>query len=99
MDQLASGNALICGKYQYANGLMGRLGVDIPPVLDTVDASCLHNFILNRPVLSIVHDNLALEQGFLYILLSFCTFSRMVIAMASSSAMVMTYSGITQQRA
>ena len=50
---------LICGKYQYANGLMGRLGVGIPPVLDTVDASCLYNFILDRLVLSIVHDILA----------------------------------------
>ena len=61
MDQLASGNALICGNYQYANGLMGRLGVDIPPARDTVDASCSHNFIgvLDRPVLSIVYNILA----------------------------------------
>ena len=59
MDQLASGNALICGKYQDAYGLMGRLGVDIPPVLDTVSSSCSHKFILDRPVLSIVHDFLA----------------------------------------
>ena len=59
MDQLASGNALICGKYQYAYGLMGRLGVDIPPVLDTVSSGCSHKFILDRPVLSIVHDFLA----------------------------------------
>ena len=50
---------LICGEYQYANGLTGRLGVDIPPVLDTVDASCLNNFILDRPVLSIVYNILA----------------------------------------
>ena len=50
------------GKYQYANGLTGRLGVDIPPVLDTVDASCLHNFILDRPMLSIVYDILAVYQ-------------------------------------
>ena len=49
-------------KYQYANGLTGRLGVDIPPVLDTIDASCSHNFILDRPVLSIVHDILAVYQ-------------------------------------
>ena len=50
-------------KYQYANGLTGRLGVGIPPVLDTVDASCSHNyFILDRPVLSIVHDILAVYQ-------------------------------------
>ena len=62
MDQLASGNALICGKYQYTNGLTGRLGVDIPPVLDTVNASCLHNFILDRPVLSIAYDILAVNQ-------------------------------------
>ena len=59
MDQLASGNVLICGKYQYAYGLMGRLGLGIPPVLDTVSSSCSHNFILDRPVLSIVHDILA----------------------------------------
>ena len=64
MDQLASGNALICGRYQNADGLTGRLGVGIPPVLDTVSASCSHNFILDRPVLSIillsiVHDILA----------------------------------------
>ena len=39
---------------------MGRLGVGIPPVLDTVSSSCLHNFILARLVLSIVHDILAL---------------------------------------
>ena len=57
---IASGNALICGKYQYADGLTGRLGVGIPPVLDTVSSSCSHNFILDRPVLSIVHDILAL---------------------------------------
>ena len=41
---------------------MGRLGVGIPPVLDTVSSSCLHNFILNRHVLSIVHDILAVYQ-------------------------------------
>ena len=57
-----SGNALICGKYQYVNGLTGRLGVGIPPVLDNVDASCSHNILLDRPVLSIVHDILALGQ-------------------------------------
>ena len=62
MDQLASGNAVICGKYQYAYGLMGRLGVGIPPVLDTVSSGCSHNFILDRPVLSIVHDILAVYQ-------------------------------------
>ena len=59
MDQLASGNALICGKYQYANRLTGRLGVGIPPVLDTISSGCLYNFILDRPVLSIVHNILA----------------------------------------
>ena len=37
-------NVLICGKYQYIDGLTGRLGVGIPPVLDTVSAGCLHNF-------------------------------------------------------
>ena len=57
-----SGNALICGKYQYIDGLTGRLGVGIPPVLDTVSSSCLHNFILDRPVLPIVHDILAVYQ-------------------------------------
>ena len=36
--------------------------MDIPPVLDTVDGSCLHNFILDRPVLSIVHDIFAVYQ-------------------------------------
>ena len=38
--------------------------MDIPPVLDTVDASCLHNFkgVLVRPVLSIVYDILAVYQ-------------------------------------
>ena len=50
------------GKYQYVDGLTGRLGVGIPPVLDTVVSSCLYNFILNRPVLSIVHDILAVYQ-------------------------------------
>ena len=62
MDQLASGNVLICGKYQYADRFMGRLGVGIPPVLDTVDGSCSHNFILDRPMLSTVHDILAVYQ-------------------------------------
>ena len=42
--------------------LTGRLGVGIPPVLDTVDASCSHNFILDRPVLSIVYNILAAHQ-------------------------------------
>ena len=46
-------------KYQYRNGLTGRLGVGIPPVLDTISSSCSHNFILDRPVLSIVHNILA----------------------------------------
>ena len=59
---MGSGNALICGKYQYADGLTGRLGVGIPPVLDTISSSCLHNFILDRPVLSIVHNILAVYQ-------------------------------------
>ena len=52
-------NALICGKNQYIDGLTGRLGVGIPPGLDTVSSSCSHNFILDRPVLSIVYDTLA----------------------------------------
>ena len=82
MDQLASGNALICGKYQFADrlmgrlgvgippvldtitdGLTGRLGVGIPPVLDTISSGCLHNFILDRPLLSIVHVILADEPS------------------------------------
>ena len=62
MDQLASGNALICGRYQFTDGLTGRLGVGIPPVLDTVSSGCSHNFILDRPVLSIVHIILAVYQ-------------------------------------
>ena len=41
---------------------MGRLGVVIPPVLDTISSGCLHNFTLDRPVLSIVHDSLAVYQ-------------------------------------
>ena len=36
--------------------------MDLPPVLDTVEASCLHNFILDRPVLSILYDILAVYQ-------------------------------------
>ena len=38
------------------NGLTGRLEVDLPPVLDTLNARFLHNFILDRPVLSILYD-------------------------------------------
>ena len=57
-----SGNALICGKYQYADRPTGSLGVGIPPVLDTISSSCSHNFILDRPVLSVVHDILAVYQ-------------------------------------
>ena len=34
----------------------------MPPALDTVDASCLHNFILDRPVLCIVYNILAVYQ-------------------------------------
>ena len=45
-----------------SDGLTGRLGVGMPPVLDTVSSSCSHNFILDRPVLSIVHDILAVYQ-------------------------------------
>ena len=41
---------------------MGRLGVGIPPVLDTVSSGCSHNFILDRPVLSIVYDILEVYQ-------------------------------------
>ena len=36
--------------------------MDIPPVLDTVNASCSHSFILDRPVLYIVYDILAVYQ-------------------------------------
>ena len=36
--------------------------MDLPPVLDTVEASCLHNFILDRPVLSILYNILAVYQ-------------------------------------
>ena len=36
--------------------------MDLPPVLDTVEASCSHNFILDRPVLSILYDILAVYQ-------------------------------------
>ena len=51
-------------KYQYANGLTGRLGVGVPPVLDTISSSCSHNFTTHRPVLTIVgvHDILAVYQ-------------------------------------
>ena len=49
-------------KYQYMYGLTERLGVGIPPVFDTVSSSCSHNFILDRPVLSIVHNILAVYQ-------------------------------------
>ena len=48
-------------KYQYVYGLTERLGVGIPPVFDTVSSSCLHNFILDRPVLSIVCNILAIR--------------------------------------
>ena len=41
---------------------MERLGVDWPPVLETIEASCLHNFILDRPVLSILYDILAVYK-------------------------------------
>ena len=44
------------------DGILSRLGVDLPPVLDTIDASCLYNFILDRPVLSIVYDILEVYQ-------------------------------------
>ena len=36
--------------------------MDIPPVLDTIKACCSHNFILDRPVLSILYDILAVYQ-------------------------------------
>ena len=51
----------------HIDGLTGRLGVGIPPVLDTVGSSCSHNFILDRPVLSIVHDILALQLPTTYL--------------------------------
>ena len=39
---------------------MERLGVSKPPVFDTLIPCCLHNnILLNRPVLSIVHNILA----------------------------------------
>ena len=41
---------------------MRRLGVGLPPVLDTDEASCSHNFILDRPVLSILYNILAVYQ-------------------------------------
>ena len=44
---------------QYVDGLTGRLGVGIPPVLDTDSSSCSHNFKPDRLVLSIVYDILA----------------------------------------
>ena len=49
-------------KYQYMYGLTERLGVGIPPVFDTVSSSCSHYFILDRPVLSIVRNILAVYQ-------------------------------------
>ena len=36
--------------------------MDLPPVLDTVKASCSHKFILERPVLSIIYNILAVYQ-------------------------------------
>ena len=54
-------HAHLC-KYQYVYGLTERLGAGIPQVFDTVSSSCSHNFILDRPVLSIVHDILAVYQ-------------------------------------
>ena len=41
---------------------MEKLGVGTPPVFDTVGSSCSYNFILDRPVLSIVHIILAVYQ-------------------------------------
>ena len=49
-------------KYQYVYGLTERLGVGIPPVFDTISSSCSDNFILDRPVLSIVCNILAVYQ-------------------------------------
>ena len=34
----------------------------IPPVLDTISSICSHNFILDRPVLSVVYNILAVYQ-------------------------------------
>ena len=36
--------------------------MDLPPALDTVEASCSHNLKLDRPVLSILYDILAVYQ-------------------------------------
>ena len=48
-------------KYQYGYGVTERLGVGKPPVFDTLIPHCSHNYILlDRPVLSIVHNILAL---------------------------------------
>ena len=41
---------------------MERLGLGIPPFFDTVSPSCLYNFILDRPVLYIVRDILAIAS-------------------------------------
>ena len=38
---------------------MERIGVGKPLVFDTVIPHCLHNILLDRPVLSIVHNILA----------------------------------------
>ena len=54
----------MCGQNEYVNGLTERLGVGIPPVLDTVYSSCSHNFIFDRLMLSIVHDILAVYQTY-----------------------------------
>ena len=40
----------------------GKAGHGIPPVFGTVSSSCSHNFKLDRPVLSTVHDFLAVYQ-------------------------------------
>ena len=59
-----------CVRYLYINGLTGRLEGVEPPVLDTVEASCSHNFVPDRPVLSILHKILAvyLTQDFTMVL-------------------------------
>ena len=47
---------------------MERLGVGKPLVFDTIIPHCLHNILLDRPVLSIVHNILAPGVHWQYIL-------------------------------
>ena len=61
-DKLARGNALIRGKNPYVDGLTEGLCVECHQFFDTVRTSCSYNFILDRPVLSIVRNILAVYQ-------------------------------------